>query len=390
MINVNEILFMILRAEACAQPLDEQTLREIANTDKLDRLYALAKYHDMAHIVGFSLEKLGLLDNKTETKAKLYKQRYAAVYRYRGIEHELSSISAVFTECGIAHIPLKGSVIRRYYDEPWMRTSCDIDVLIHKDDLEAAQWLLVERLGFKYHTSSSHDVAFFSPGGVHVELHYDLIEDSLFSCVADVLSTAWESASPIDGTLTYELSDDMFYFYHISHMAKHFMDGGCGIKPFLDIWILRHKVTYDAQSREQLLEKGGMLKFAQAAELLSEIWFGEAEHIEETLIMENFVLTGGTYGMPENRASVQKVYQGSRFKYIMSRIFVPYDIIKYYYPILRKHKWLTPFYEVKRWFKVFSKKNKAIKELHTDENEAQSAKKMLDFIGVPESTKESV
>ncbi|MBQ8689500.1 MAG: nucleotidyltransferase family protein [Clostridia bacterium] len=390
MYNANEALFMILRSEACDGELDEAVLKSIAeNSEQLDKLYALAKYHDMAHIVGAALEKAGLLEEMTETKAKLYKQHYAAIYRYRGIEHELSAVTALFTECGVAHIPLKGSVIRKYYKEPWMRTSCDIDVLIHKEDIDRAAVLLTERLGFTYHTTSSHDVALFSPGGVHLELHYDLIEDSLFAGLGNVLENVWERATQIDETCGYEMPDDLFYFYHISHMAKHFMDGGCGIKPLLDIWVLRNRMEYDEEARYELLEKGGMLKFAEAAELLSEIWFGKAEHIEETLLIENFVLTGGTYGMPQNRANVQKVYQGSRFRYIMSRIFVPYDIIKYYYPILRKHKWLTPFYEVKRWLKVFSRKNKAIKELHTDESAAQSSKIMLDYLGIPESVRES-
>ena len=30
----------------------------------------------------------------------------------------------------IPFLPLKGSVIRQYYPEPWMRTSCDIDILV--------------------------------------------------------------------------------------------------------------------------------------------------------------------------------------------------------------------------------------------------------------------
>ena len=36
----------------------------------------------------------------------------------------------------IPFVPLKGSVIRKYYPEAWMRTSSDIDVLVHKEDVE--------------------------------------------------------------------------------------------------------------------------------------------------------------------------------------------------------------------------------------------------------------
>ncbi|MBO4954226.1 MAG: nucleotidyltransferase family protein, partial [Clostridia bacterium] len=36
----------------------------------------------------------------------------------------------------IDFMPLKGAVIRQYYPEPWMRTSCDIDIHVKKDRLE--------------------------------------------------------------------------------------------------------------------------------------------------------------------------------------------------------------------------------------------------------------
>ena len=39
-------------------------------------------------------------------------------------------------------------------------------------------------------------------------------------------------------------------------------------------------------------------------------------------------------------------------KYLFSRVFLPYDSIKFHYPILEKHRWLMPFMQVRRWFKL--------------------------------------
>ncbi len=39
-------------------------------------------------------------------------------------------------------------------------------------------------------------------------------------------------------------------------------------------------------------------------------------------------------------------------RYALSRIFIPYDVIKFHYPILQKHRWLIPFMEVRRWGKL--------------------------------------
>jgi hypothetical protein len=49
---------------------------------------------------------------------------------------------------------------------------------------------------------------------------------------------------------------------------------------------------------------------------------------------------------------VQQQKKGGRLKYALSKIFIPYDVIKFHYPIVQKHRWLTPIMEVRRWFKL--------------------------------------
>ena len=67
-------------------------------------------------------------------------------------------------------------------------------------------------------------------------------------------------------------------------MAKHFVStGGCGIRPFLDIWVLNHKIDFNREKREKLLSDGGLDVFAKQAELLSEVWFGNINIIGNTL-----------------------------------------------------------------------------------------------------------
>ena len=38
--------------------------------------------------------------------------------------------------------------------------------------------------------------------------------------------------------------------------------------------------------------------------------------------------------------------------YALSKIFIPYDTIKFHYPILQKYRFLTPIMEVRRWGKL--------------------------------------
>ena len=36
----------------------------------------------------------------------------------------------------------------------------------------------------------------------------------------------------------------------------------------------------------------------------------------------------------------------------LARIFLPYDVIKFHYPILQKYRFLTPVMQVRRWCKL--------------------------------------
>jgi hypothetical protein len=247
-------------------------------------------------------------------------------------------------------------VIRALYPEPWMRTSCDIDIFISTADLDRAVNALVEKLHFTNEGAISHDVGLMSESEVHLELHYDLIEPMYFEEASKVLERVWEDVVTCDG-FAYQkrMSDELFYFYHIAHMAKHFLHGGCGIRPFIDLWILDNRTEYDKEKRDALLEAGGLLVFANSARALTEVWFGNGEENEVTQAMEEYIFGGGVYGNIENKVAAERNRGVSKFRYVWNCIFQPYDAMVKTYPILEKKKWLYPFYHFKRWFRILSR-----------------------------------
>lgn len=339
----------LIASEVCGTNIDKS--QYTLTDEELVKLYKLAKSHDLAHLVGDALIKNNLIGD-SEVKAKFQKQMMLAVYRYEKINYELGRLRKVLNEAEIPFIPLKGSVLRKYYPEPWMRTSCDIDVLVHESDLERAVALLVDKLAYKRESKGSHDISLFSDYGVHLELHYSLIEENRVGNIESVLQDVWKKATPIAETFEYLLRDEMFYYYHIAHMAKHFVYGGCGVRPFLDLWVLNHRAPFDHENRSAILAEGGLLTFAAEAQALSEVWFGNTEHTDITRQMQDYLLKGGVYGTTKNRVSVQQVKHGGKFRYALSRIWLPYDILKFHYPSLVGKRALLPFYEVRRWFKL--------------------------------------
>ena len=234
-----------------------------------------------------------------------------------------------------------------------MRTSCDIDILVHENDLEKTTEYLVRDLGYIYDRKGPHDVSLYLQSQLHLELHYTLIGDGVAKSSCEVLKNVWQSAFlQKKKEHRYEMTDEMFYFYHIAHMAKHFEKGGCGIRPFIDLWILDNIKDVDHDKRDELLSQGNLLRFAEVARMLSRVWFENNEHTEITKKMERYILRGGIYGTNENRIAVQQQKRGGRLKYALSKIFIPYDNIKFHYPILQKHRWLMPIMEVRRWLKL--------------------------------------
>ena len=254
----------LIRFELCGKAVSHPPL----SVEEAKALFLLAKKHDLAHVAANGAIRAGLLPDDPRVKEVYKKACLSALVRYESLAMELVLITALFEEAKIVHLPLKGSVLRALYPAPWMRSSCDIDILVHEEDIERAKSILLEK-GYRPFSSTAHDVSFDSPRGVHIELHFRLLEEGVSAVMQETLSGVWSYASPREGRV-YEqmLSDDFFYYYHIAHMAKHYLHGGCGIRPFLDLWMLRHRIFFDEGRREALLKAGGLLSFAKAAESL--------------------------------------------------------------------------------------------------------------------------
>ncbi|MBQ9759917.1 MAG: nucleotidyltransferase family protein [Clostridia bacterium] len=388
--QVNRILFALLREEICGIAPEAEVPAEI-NAEMLRELYVYAKHHDLAHLVADALAKHQLLPPEDEMTSKFEKQHMMAIFRYQRLNYQLEAVSAALEEAKIPFLPLKGSVIRTLYPEPWMRTSCDIDVLVHEEDLERAIKLLTDKLEYKNEGRGSHDVSLRSAEGVHVELHYSLLEDDRANNAKAFLENVWSYAYPAEGKhCQMLLRDEFFYFYHVAHMAKHIEIGGCGIRPFLDLWLLDRQVEHDEEKRNALLEGAKLLTFAEASRALAKRWMTEQELDCEdvTKELERYILGGGVYGTTENRVAVQQKKRGGKVGYILSRIFLPYNQLSLQYPILKKHKWLTPFYSIRRWVTLLfgGKIKKGLREMRinrkTSQDDTERAEQMIRSLGL--------
>lgn len=362
--NAQGWLIRILSA-ALNQTKPEASDLETLTPQMLEAVSRLAKKHDLAHIVsGFVYENQIPVDPKLQER--LRKEEILSVYRYEQMQYAFSQICQVLAQAQIAYIPLKGSVLRPFYPVESMRTSCDIDILVQEQDLDAAIEKLLQ-VGFRLEKRAYHDVSLFSPNNIHLELHFSILEN--MDTLDAVLQDAWKYASPVDG-FQYAFSKEFFVFHMLAHMSYHFLGGGCGLRSLMDIWVMEHKFGVSYLCAEALLRKVGILRFAEEMRTLEERCFtsGDETVTEDPVLM--YVIHGGVYGSAENHVAVKKEKNKTTFRYVIERVFMPYKMMATQFPVLKKAPFLLPVYWMVRGARILlgGRGRKAISELSTARN----------------------
>lgn len=342
--RISALLFACLRSAVTNEVLAEEH-RSFLTNDRQKALFALSKEHDLAHLIAFVLEE-NHIPMEDKTAKNFHRLRMTAVYRYELLYYEQQRIETLFKEANISFLPLKGAVLRDYYPSPWMRTSCDIDLLIKEESLNSAVSLLQEKLGYRSDGTNDHDVQLYAQNGTHLELHFTLC---VKNAVQDkLLKRVWNYADE-NGTLSMEFQ----LYYVLCHMAKHVLNGGCGVRPFLDLFLLHSKQCYDEETLYTLCEEGGLDRFCVAAFRLANVWFSGETPTQEDLTLQDYLLGAGVYGNTENRVAVGNVKKGGKFGYLLSRLFPPKHSIFQLYSSAQKYPCLLPFYYFRRFFRLF-------------------------------------
>ncbi len=373
----------LIKSAVLAEPIPKGL--ELSD-EQVAELYKLSKFHDIVGIVGSSLIDGGFVKS-AQLRDKFQKEIMLSIYRERQISEELSKISFVLREAKIDFMPLKGSVIRPLYVKPWMRTSCDIDVLVREPEIDRAVAVLTEKLNYTTDGKKAfHDVSLYSTSGVHLELHFNIKEVN--DKMDPILDKVWEYSAPIcEGDFEYRQSKEFLIFHIIAHTAHHFSTGGCGIRPFVDLYLLT-RGDYDTEFLSRLCSSAGIEKFKQGAEELISVWFCGAECTDRVRNMEKYILGGGTYGTLDQGVLAVQTSSGGRKKYILKRIFLPYDMLKIRYPRLENRRILVPFYQVRRWVELlFGKRlGVAVKQFNHSKNitqeESEKTIELFDSLGL--------
>ena len=338
-LTTERLLIALLRAVLCGTQWDTQLTFE-----QFKSVHRLADTHDLAHLVYVALEQSGTLPPAATPEEQAFldeaaEQVISVQYRYAKLDAEMEHISTVFEREGIDYMPLKGAVLRVMYPEPWMRTSCDIDILVREPDLDRAVTALVAE-GFETDGVRNHHDVLLKCDGVNLELHHNLLERMPQSDA--VLCTVWDHT--VNRGHYFVDTPAFFVYHHFAHMAHHVLCGGCGVRTVMDLWLLVHNSQCSASEVLDLCRKGGLDVFAEQVCTLAEVWFGDGEPIDGTEELARFILRGGVFGSETQRYASSAARHGKRG---MAKrvIFMPYEDLKHVYPQLDGKPHLTPYYQ---------------------------------------------
>ena len=252
-----------------------------------------------------------------------------------------------------------------------MRTFTDIDIYVGVE-FDIAEKVLFE-LGFeKLVDTDYNDVSYVKKPSLHIELHKDLFpEDYAFNGYFD---DPYKHTKIKEGYKYFHLYHDNDFFIHVlCHLYKHFTFGGCGLRQYLDIYVMTKKLDLDFEYIRSELRSFGMEGFLDTTLKLNRFLFDGEKPDDELLEIAEFVLNNTTFGNADNRLVLdydkghgEKRTVCGNIKYFADRWQLRYSQMKQRYSILKYLPFLLPFCYIQRLFAALLFRRDVLKNSFND------------------------
>jgi len=364
---------------------------ELVSDIDFEKLFLFSQYHSIENIVYAALESLEI-EVPGEIMAELKAVYNGAIVFDTMQELALGEISEAFNEAAIDFMPLKGSVIKHYYPMPDYRKSGDIDILVHPEDEEKIDKILLG-LGYEqdekreeYDVHSSYVKKATKEPFVEIEIHRTLAltKSRSYKFCADV----WNEAELCENEKhRYCMNNEYLYVYLLSHLCHHLYEGGVGIRHLTDFYIILQQLEIDNDRLNKYLKKANLSELNKMICEIIEKWYGDKEIISsDAQTLEKIVFTSGNYGTKE----IQKMMRSSSSGYgkvtlLLRKIFPPMHWLKRRYPILERRPYLAPLMWVYRFFDIFVKEKDKVSDnfekiLGNKENKVENLANIVEAI----------
>lgn len=334
------------------------------------QLYTLANSHSVACTVYYGILLLPKEHQPEPELLALFRKASQIVLGRESMQHfELQYVMEKMDSQNIPYLPLKGWKLKHLYPRPDMRSMCDVDLLVMPEDMPKIP-AIMEDSGFDLEQRGMHHDEYIKNSTLSVEIHKLLFEE--FSPWHEYFKRYMDRTSPVSPEREErQLSHEDFYIYIIAHMAKHFRNGGTGVRSVMDVYEYQcaYADSMDAAYLDRELEKLGLRGFAHASEELAQAWFSREGDFRFDCRpkMAAHILTAGTYGHKSLSIESSVHENGShKGRYLLRRFFPKRYFMEAQYPCIAKAPFLLPFFWIVRGFRIILFKRQNLKmELQT-------------------------
>ena len=330
----------------------------------LEGLYAYQKEQDVTNMAYVALKKLGY-DN---TQLKEFQDDYKLnVLREARFELAGQQVFDAFEKAEIDFIPLKGALLKNLYPNPALRTFTDIDIYVG-DKIEKAEQVMFSQ-GYEKKTDyETNDIGYVKKPSIHIELHKDLFPDDYD--FEEYFDNPFKHTELKEGYKHFNLyRKDDFFIHVLCHLYKHFTFGGCGLRQYLDIYVMTQKMQLDMDYIRSELKSFGMEGFLDTTLTLNRFFFDKEKPTDETIEIAEFVFNNSTFGNADNRLVLDYdkghgekrtlwgniVFFADRWQLKYSQMILQYKFLKYL-PIL------LPFCYIHKVFRALFFRRKVVQE----------------------------
>ena len=299
------------------------------------------------------------LQGETELAARWKKSADQGMVQTLTQMSEQPRLLSAFSAAGLRVLPVKGSAVRAAYPRPNFRQMGDIDLIIPQAQLAQTEQLL-QSLGYQTKPGMEEETEIDGdlPPFLHVEIHEALLKtDDPNAAYYDDIWQRVEADEALPGVFHLRTEDE--YLYQLLHFIQHYETAGVGIRQVLDIFLFRkmYDSQMDAAYLDRETEKLNIRAMRERVERLAAYWFGDASGTPDEAMqeLETFCFLSGIYGgylshliCLARRTQKAQTGFGWKAKYLLHRLFPPFDNLCLRYPHLKQAPWLLPFYWVAR------------------------------------------
>ena len=151
----------------------------------------------------------------------------------------VSNILNLFGKNNLPVIALKGLIIRELYPRTELGTICDADLLVHKEDLEKAESLLIDE-GYTLMVGSDVMHHAYYKNNTLIEVHWAITNERYFEGIPQIEESIWENSVEVTvgDSKALSMNDEDMAVHLCLYMATHLINRGFGIRQICDLVLL--------------------------------------------------------------------------------------------------------------------------------------------------------